>query len=212
MIYRPTDFIRIGAAIHTPTFLNLTDDYKTTFTAQYEGGNSNTQSSPDFLPFEYKIRTPFRFIGSLGIVIGKYGLLSTDYEYLNYSKADINPKDKAFKSDFVETNQTIKSRYTSAHNIRVGGELRYDKLRFRLGTAYYGTPFASGYNNSDTDQSRLSFNGGIGVRNESFYFDIGYSYTKSGSFEGAYTTSDEIIGAEQTVLDHRLMFTFGFNY
>ena len=130
----------------------------------------------------------------------------------NYSKSSINPKDKTFKSDFIESNQTIKTRYTTAHNFRVGGELRYNKLRFRLGTAYYGTPFANGYNNSDADQSRMSYSGGLGFRNENFYLDIGYSYTKSGSYEGIYTTNNEIIGTKTSTMDHRLMFTLGFNY
>ena len=212
MIYKLNDQIRIGAAVHTPSFLSLTDDYKTSITAQYDGGTSNTQASPDFLPFDYKINTPFRFIGSLGIIVGKHGLLDADYEYLNYRKSSINPKDKTFKSDFIESNQTIKSRYTSAHNVRVGGEVRYNKLRFRLGTAYYGTPFAKGYNNSDTDQSRMSYNGGLGFRDENFYFDIGYSYTKTGSYEGVYATNDEVIGTKTNTMDHRLMLTIGFNY
>lgn len=212
MIYKPTDYLRIGAAIHTPTFLNLTDNYKTSITAQYDGGTVLSSSSPESLPFEYKINTPFRFIGSAAVIIGKYGIISCDYEYVNYSKSEINPKDKSFTSDFVEPNKTIANKYTSSNNFRIGGEARYNKLRFRLGTAIYGSPFASGYNTSSYDQSRLSLNGGIGVREKNFYFDVGYSHTKSGMFEGVYETNDDLVGVKNTTFDNRLMFTLGFNY
>lgn len=212
IIYKPSDWVRFGAAIHTPTFLRLTDDYQSSFTALYDGGSNPSQFSPDFIPFDYNINTPFRFIGSLGFIIGKFGIVSADYEYVNYSLAEINPRDKSFQSDFIDANYAIGTKYGPSHNFRIGGELRYDNLRFRLGTSIYGTPFKSGFTDKDTDQSRKSINGGMGIRHNNIYFDVGYSYTKSGAFSGVYSVDNAITGANQTTFDHRLMFTFGFNY
>ena len=199
--------------MHTPTFLSLTDDYKTTLESNFESGINFQYNSPDFLPFEYDITTPFRAIGSLGFIIGKYGILSAEYEFLDYSNGDISPRDDLFASDFIDINRDIQRKYTTAHNFRLGGELRYEKLRFRLGGAIYNTPFASNVGtDNDTDLSRYSINGGFGLREQNFYFDAGYSYTHSGSFQGVYAVNNAVTGLCQTTVDHRLMFTFGFNF
>ena len=212
IIYKPNDVLRLGAAIHTPTFLTLTDNYKSSITSNFEGGATYTQVSPDFLPFDYNINTPFRAIGSIGLVLGKNGIIGAEYEYLNYSSSDISPKDKQFESSFVDANNTIKRRYTASHNFRLGGELRYEALRFRFGGSYYGTPFSNGYNDKETDQSRVCVNGGIGVREKNFYFDASYGYTISGSYEGVYSYENENIGVKQTTINNRVMVTLGFNY
>ncbi|MEP7264596.1 MAG: hypothetical protein ABI772_08860, partial [Bacteroidota bacterium] len=168
---------------------------------------------PDFLPFEYDITTPFRAIGSLGFVIGKYGLVGVEYEYVDYSASDVSPKDDQFQSDFVDVNKTIQSKYAASHNFRIGGELRVDKLRFRIGGGMSGTPFASNVNTSDeTDQSRININGGIGFRDKNFYFDTGYSFTQWGAFNGVYAINNVPVGVTSKYRDHRLMFTFGWNF
>lgn len=212
-IFRPVDVVRIGIAIHTPTFLGLTDDYKSTVHSEFENGVSLDEASPDFLPFEYDITTPFRAIGSLGFVIGKYGLIGVEYEYVDYSASDVSPRDDQFQSDFVDVNKTIETKYTAAHNFRIGGELRVDKLRFRLGGGMSGTPFSSDVNTSDeSDQSRININGGIGFRDKNFYFDTGYSFTQWGAFNGMYAINNTPVGVTSKYRDHRLMFTFGWNF
>jgi hypothetical protein len=211
VIYRPVDFVRIGAAIHTPTFLGLTDDFKSSVESDFEGGFGYDIASPDFLPFEYDITTPFRAIGSLGFVIGKYGLIGMEYEYLNYASSDVSPRDDAFASDFIDVKKIIEAKYAASHNFRIGGELRYDQLRFRLGGGMSGTPFATEINtSSETDQSRININGGIGFREKNFYFDTGYSYTAWGAFQGIYAVNNTPVGVTQKYRDHRLMFTFGW--
>lgn len=213
VVVKPADFVRIGVAVHTPTFLQLTDDYKTSIQSAFEGGFGRDLASPDFIPFEYNITTPFRAIGSLGFVIGKSGLIGLEYEFVDYSSGDISPSDKSFESDFVAVNKSIQNKYTAAHNFRLGGEIRYNQLRFRLGGGYSGTPFASNINTStETDLSRYNVNGGIGFREKNFYFDTGYSFTQTGSYSGIYQTGNDVTGVNLNTRDHRLMFTFGWTF
>jgi hypothetical protein len=213
IIYRPVEYVRIGAAIHTPSFLSLTDDFKSSVKSEFEGGISYDVPSPDFLPFEYDVTTPFRAMGSLGFVIGKYGLVGVEYEYLNYGSSDISPRDDAFQSDFINVNKNIEAKYAESHNFRIGGELRYNVVRFRVGGGISTTPFSNDVTTTDdTDQSRMNVNGGIGFREKNFYFDAGYSFTQSGAFQGVYAVDGKTTGVEQTTRDHRLLFTLGWSF
>ena len=181
-IYSLFDWLRIGAAVHTPTFFyNMTDVYSDSITAiyshfetpdyYYPSGVTKTYSSPEGL-FDYSLTTPFRAIGSLGFIIGKKGLISADYEYVNYSNARLHSSNDA---DFRAVNQTIQSAYANASNIRIGTEWRFDPFSVRAGYSYYGSPYKNGTN----DGSRSSYSLGLGYKMEVFYLDVAYQFTQS---------------------------------
>jgi len=71
MIYKPNDFFRFGAAIHSPTWYSLTDEYSSSITTDLEDGAIREWDGPEFIPFEYNVNTPFRAIGSLAIIFAK---------------------------------------------------------------------------------------------------------------------------------------------
>ena len=52
---------------------------------------------------------------------------------------------------------SIKNTLKSANNIRLGGELRLDKLYLRGGYGYYGKAFKPGDINENQDYSSISF-------------------------------------------------------
>src|SRR6218665_3622048 len=65
MIVKPTDWLRLGAAIHTPTAISMHDVYKNTIKSDLEDGYTYDTSSAEGR-FDYRITTPFRAIGSIG--------------------------------------------------------------------------------------------------------------------------------------------------
>ena len=96
-IYKPSEIIRLGLAIHTPTYYTLTDEYDasvTTNTESYKG--TLTQKAADLgvttpAKFTYTLFTPYRVIGSASYVIretkdvrNQKGFLTADIEYVNY--------------------------------------------------------------------------------------------------------------------------------
>ncbi|HRI59770.1 MAG TPA: outer membrane protein transport protein [Saprospiraceae bacterium] len=175
LIYRINQAVRLGAAFHTPTSLGLTDNYSNTFSYDYgDGGGSYTGEtifSPDGV-FDYKLRTPWRFIASGAFVIKKYGFVSADVEWLDYGgnrynfTSDIdNTENQALER---EVNNEIQRTYQSAMNIRVGGELALDQFRLRAGVNLNGDPEegASGFN--------TGFSVGGGVHAGSFFIDLAY--------------------------------------
>ena len=221
VIYRPGDVVRFGLAIHTPTSYTLTDEFATNIKSvvtvkdtNVTDGDSREWASPDFIPFNYKVITPFHAIGSVAFILGKQGIISAEYEFTDYNMASLRVKDVGTGISFGDVNKTIKKKYAASHTVRLGGEIRADKFRFRLGGSYSTTPFAKGFNdNSNTDQSRYSVTGGFGFKNDNFYFDVAYAYSHKGSFFKQYTLNDgNEPGITENVIDNRLMFTIGFDF
>lgn len=180
-IYRITDMIRVGAAIHTPTFYSLTDKWtdkvESDITAgEYVGGyedfeeGERYQSSSDASGiFDYELNTPLKAIGSLGFVFGTYGLINIDYEYIDYSNARLRSDDYAF----TDENNIIKSDLRQQHVIRAGGELKLPVMQpfaLRGGYALYSNPYRTDVNN--TEKSIIT--AGFGMREENYFVDIAY--------------------------------------
>lgn len=218
MIYKPIEALRIGLAIHTPTYYTLTDEYNTTISAQLEDTNGIVEyldfASPSSIPFQYDIVTPFRFIGSIAAIAGKTGAFNIEYEYIDYSMGSISPVDKTFNSDFDPANEAIDKKYTASHNIRLGGEFRFDNLRFRVGAFHSTSPFKSEFKGSTaTDLSKTGITAGFGIRQEKYYVDVAVAHTETGSFLRPYSMNSQLVdGITYNEKDNKLLVTVGFNF
>ncbi|MBU1009565.1 MAG: hypothetical protein KKD74_05465 [Bacteroidetes bacterium] len=165
VIVWPVDWLRLGAAFHTPTaFYDLTDYYTTTTDAKL-GPDYNVKSSPNG-QYNYSLTTPLRAIGSMGIIVGKYGLLSADYEFVNYATARLRAPDYTFSDE----NSVIRNDYQSTYNLRFGTEWRYTNFSFRGGYAIYGSPYANQQNNGEM----RTYSFGLGYNEGNFGLDLAY--------------------------------------
>ncbi|MES2591076.1 MAG: hypothetical protein V4608_04240 [Bacteroidota bacterium] len=179
-IVKPTEWLRIGAAVHTPTSIGFNDKYSSSMKSDLEGVSYDTISPKG--SFDYRITTPFRAIGSLGFVIGKIALLNVDYEYVDYTYAQLNSSPNVFSP----VNRTIRSKYTSAGNLRVGGEVRFDPFSFRAGYALYGSPFK---NDENVNANRSSYTLGVGFRENNYFIDFAYVLTQYTEYNYLYDPS-----------------------
>ena len=174
LIYRASDWLRLGAAFHSPSwFGNMRDYYQTTmisefYTPDFNGDTKYVSNSPSGY-YEYNLTTPYRVQGSLAFIIGNIGLISADYEMVDYSTAKLD----AYDYNFKEENASISNSYTIAHNIRLGTEWRYNIFSFRAGAKYSTSP----YQNDINDGSKLGFSGGVGFREKWFFMDLAYAYS-----------------------------------
>ncbi|HEX5002855.1 MAG TPA: hypothetical protein VFW78_10200 [Bacteroidia bacterium] len=210
LIFKPANFVRIGAAIHTPTYFYMSDGYDSQMSSSFANGISYYQESP-IGNYNYTLTTPFRAIGSLAFIFGKAGLLSFDYEYTDYTDAHFRANDYSFSS----VNRAIDNLYNPSVNIfRAGTEWKYGAISFRGGAAYYSPAFNSKLDvDTKIDQHSVSYTGGIGFRGEHFYTDLGYGYTRSGDFYRQYTLdSQDVPGATTTRTSHRVIWTVGFRF
>jgi len=175
-IYLPFEWLRIGAALHTKTAYSLSDRWSTDIVSHFDNGDTYHEPS-DLGNYNYKLRTPSRFIGSLAVVIQKWGMISADYEFVNYSTAilkstNYDPTEYSFNTE----NDAIKNNYQGASNIRLGGEIRLKPFLLRGGYAIYGSPFKSDVVSNDGTKRSVTF--GAGYRNHYFFADAAYVLTK----------------------------------
>jgi hypothetical protein len=204
LIYRPANWVRIGAAIHTPTFYgNMRDNWSSVMTASFDDPRwNNTQYSP-LGSYNYRMTTPFRAIGSLAFIVGAYGLVSAEYEYANYNQARFNDSENSYD----DVNQTIRDSYRSPVNIRVGTEWRIMSFRIRGGFGYSNSPYQDNINNGE----RFLASGGVGYRGKHFFTDVTYVWTQVK--EDYYLYDRTLVNPSQNTLSsHSGVFTFGVRF
>jgi hypothetical protein len=191
VIFKATDFLRLGLAVHSPTFYQLTDHYNTTVTTNTENYQGTlTQSSNLFTngqdgQYQYWLFTPYRVIASASYVVRQVedvtmqrGFITADVEYVNY-KASSFTTDPTYNGqeskDYLKSlNTAIDNSYKGALNFRLGGEIKFTTFMGRLGMAYYGNPYK---NINGEKGNRLQLSGGLGYRNKGMFFDLTYVYT-----------------------------------
>ena len=169
-IYKPIDFLRLGLAIHLPTFYELQDEFSVEVSSVFDNDDFSASNGGRN---NYNLNTPMRFIGSLGLQISKFALFDIDYEYVDYSTMKLEEDDDL--QDVQIDNTAIQNLYQAQHNIRVGAEFRTGPVYLRGGAAYSTSPFVKTDYSINHETSYLTFAGGIGYRVKNFFVDFAYS-------------------------------------
>ena len=166
LIAYPCRWLRLGASFHTPTFYNLTDSWRTETVSQLDGiYRYNAPTSY----FYYTMITPLRANASAAFIFGNFGMLTADYEIVDYGTIRLS----SYDYNYDEYNKSISYLYSTTMNLRLGTEWRYQNYCFRGGYAFYGSP----YGVTEDDYRRNSLSCGFGFTKHSFTFDIAYAYT-----------------------------------
>ena len=102
------------------------------------------------LESKYNLVTPWKVTASASYVFrevedvkNQRGFITADVEYINYKAASFKAADKsdaAAKDYYSSLNKVIDNLYKNAFNFRLGGEVKFNTIMFRLGGAYYGNP------------------------------------------------------------------------
>ena len=243
-IVRPFEFspLRIGVAVHTPTFYSLTN--KTNAYLIYDNMEndkgefvSNEIDTYDELggrvaSVKYKLYTPWKYNFSLGYTIGTQLALGAEYEYQDYSTMKFRYNDYEGGSMWWETG-TAKDMLKSVSTFRIGAEYKFvPEFAFRAGynistAAYKNIAFKEIPDNSvltDTDYANTktmsNYTFGFGYRAKSFYADLAYKYnTYKENFYAFYDADvdngyyDNRLPATNVKNDkHQVMLTLGMRF
>lgn len=210
IIYRATQNFRIGASVHTPTRLGLTDRYSNTFEYNYtdgKGPHSSGVLESSEGNVDYRLVTPWRVNVGMAALAKNIGFISADVEVVDYGNnrynLDANVPNADLARDERALNSAIQRAYKQAVNIRVGGEATLQALRLRAGVNMMGKPQEgeNGFN--------FAYSAGIGVRKESFFVDLGYRRTQRNSIVSAYVNGP---AAETNVVANDVVLTLGFKF
>ncbi len=207
-IYRPYANLRLGFALHTPTYYNLNTEMETFLDSYFdknikEGFPEDGKASHNYISeyletSNYKFRTPLRLIFSGAYTFAKRIALSIDYELINYSSSKYKSGDiewdngediYAFNRNYNRVNSVINDTYQATSNLRVGTEIKVTpQFSIRGGYAHIGDAFKGDYN-----ESYDIFSGGFGYRYKNTFVDASVQHKDYSEDLLLYADSDTII-------------------
>jgi hypothetical protein len=164
----------------------------------------------DPLRFKYTLTTPFRVLTGFAVQLRKFAILSADYEFVDYSTAKFANYGDDY--DYSDKNLKIKNSLKSASNIRLGGELRFNKLYLRSGYGYYGKAFQPGEDNQDLNYRSLAL--GVGFREQNISIDFAFTNYKSSQVYALYPVESNLdpVTANLNTVKNLFTFTVGYKF
>jgi len=206
IIYRLTENIRAGLAIHTPTIMSFDETFLYGASSEFANGDQLSEET-DPSQFGYRLRNPARINASLAYIHKQSGIISVDYEYVDYSNATFNDR-STFQNDYSMQNNEIRQNFEAAHHVRVGAEYKINPFVVRLGYNYQGNPYKKSliYN----DESRSTYSIGGGFRNNNFNFDVAVNLRETKIRSYPYRSADAPVMTTENA--NNLIFTVGWKW
>lgn len=226
VIVRPLEDspFRLGLAVHTPTWYEMTESYNATLSSDilaFDSPYSQTLSDyldPGYLTYDYKIVTPWKFNLSAGTTFGGSFAVGAEYEYADYSSSSLEDIE-GFK---LGGQSSVEEFLKGVHTFRVGMEARIaPQFSVRAGYNYTSSLFnedafsalASYRTSTDFNnvKARNTATFGIGYRGNVIYADLAYKYDM---YKSDFYAFDDI-DLSKTEVDnsrHQLLFTLGARF
>jgi hypothetical protein len=206
-ILRPVEILRIGFAVHTPTIYHIDEYFYDNITSAFDN-NDDYNFGNDPQRYSYSLTTPWRILAGSSLQLGKFGIVSADYEYVDYTGAHFSNASDGYS--YSNENSSIKDVLKGTNNLRFGAEFRLNSFYLRGGYGYYAPAFKSGEMNEDLSYN--TYSGGIGFRQKSFYID--FSYTNQSSSREYLMYDDPPYLQPATIHSSKNLYTttFGFRF
>lgn len=235
VIVRPLDNLRIGAAIHTPTWMSLSHSgYAETWADFTPNGSTETDQNDNGTPdyaFNTRLYQPWRFMIGASTVIANNVILSADYERVAYNDMKIKTESldpwgsTSFSTDKAAT-ANIKDYLKAGNIFRVGAEARLNShFKVRAGYNWQGS-YVRDLGNTEiytagTDPSYTfnkdvnTFSLGLGYQYKSWYIDATWQYMRYDATYHAFTPYQGVSvtpSAKLTNTYNNLVFTTGLRF
>ena len=220
--------LRIGLAVHTPTF------YKLTYTTGAVLQNFNDDiivNTQDYLngkdmDRDFQLQTPWVFNTSLGYTVGSSLALGAEYEYEDYSSMKFKYPEG---ENMTEETNGVKFNLKGVSTLRLGAEWKpISSFALRAGYNFSSAAFKedavkllpTNSINTDTDfsnnQSTNTYTLGIGYRGSLFYADLAYKYnTYKSDFYPFYNEINGLVTAPATKVTNtrsQVLLTLGVRF
>lgn len=234
-IFRPIESspLRIGLAVHTPVFYNLTYTTNAYLRSDLFFGDDAEPSATEVDSYaalghrnmnrDFELRTPWLFNASLGYTVGNYLALDAEYEYEDYSSMKFRD-DEGYEDTFEFENNEMGNKLKGVSTFRIGAEYKpISEFSLRAGYNYSTAAFEKdafkslAYNsiNTDTDYSNSksmnTFTLGVGYRFSAFYADLAYKYDTYKANFYAFDEAD-LQATKVTNTRSQVLFTLGVRF
>lgn len=214
VIVKPIQTLRIGFAVHTPTYYSLSHSYNADVDYSYYNPATDSQLTnkdpeyTDVASFDSRLRSPWRIMAGVAVVIGNQAILSVDYERQAYDAMHVKYQTGGYYADFApddNVNNNIKDIFQGSNIVRVGLEYRVTP-QFSLRAGYNAQTcnvkqaaidgnvevLTSGTDPSFSLDKKLTqyISCGLGYKYKGWYFDAAYVHKNRESKFQAYTNWD----------------------
>lgn len=182
IIYKPIDEIRIAASYQSPSWYTVNQNYEvdvtTSFNQEPEPGvgtfvEGSTITSGNY---SYRLRTPAIYRAGIASVIGKFLILSVDYQFQNQSNQRLYTNNNSIGIDesFLQSEYqpALNTMYrTSRHTLSAGLEVKLNNFFIRGGYRQDESIYRDEFINT-TAGGLQAISGGIGYRRGPWTFDL----------------------------------------
>ncbi len=136
-IYVPVKGFRIGGSISTPTWYSMTDEWYENIRSYFNDGYNVNLDTP-YGVYDYRLQTPARLNLGAAMFLGSRGVLSVDYEGVDYSSIRLGSNKSGV---FNNQNDIISGDFRYTNSFRAGLEIKAKpNLALRLGYNYLQNP------------------------------------------------------------------------
>lgn len=146
IIYRPMAGLRIGVALHTPTYYSLDhryagqmasmsydNDEEKYYPSDVDTDGDWTDSGSD----AWRFSTPARLMFGISYAFGQRGIVSVDYERDWYNGIRVKQMPFWIPDETAYARQTMKNRFRATNTLRIGAELKpFERWALRAGFGY----------------------------------------------------------------------------
>ena len=121
LIWLPTNSLRVGLAFQARTLMSVEESWQHSGKVAYDNGKSFSGSGREGW-YRYNLYTPSVLNAGLAWTFGRKGLVSLDYELVNYSRMQFESYDQ-YEDEYSYENTAVRTFSGAAHNFRLGAEL-----------------------------------------------------------------------------------------
>ena len=167
-IYLPSNYLRLGVSVHSPSITYISEE-------SYADMYSDLIPEEDQYPAEtpvnaqsFNLWSPMQLQASVAYLFGKSGLISAEYNFVNYRGARFQTTTNSVQN-FGDINLAMKDVLNNVHVFKVGAEVKATpNLSLRAGYAMM-TPAV----NQDYEFGKLLVRNSVKTNTE--YFDQKYN-------------------------------------
>ena len=177
-IYRPFQALRLGVALHTPTYYSLDRVYQAYMASNFNPNGDTTEALEDAVGNTWDFISPTRLMLGASYTFGQMALLSVDYERTWYNGMRVTNVPEGFDLAPKDYRAEFRNNYKGGNTLRIGGEIKpLPMVALRAGYGISDSMLrndSSLYYNSPTPYRTVCYSAGIGFQIKAVSLDLAY--------------------------------------
>ena len=123
-IYRPFPSLRLGVALHTPTYYSLERTYQSYMSSNFNNSGDTTPALEDVGDNSWEFCSPTKLMFGASYSFGRFAVLSVDYERDWYNGIRVKNIPAGFDLTKSDYRQEFKDNFKGSNILRIGAEIK----------------------------------------------------------------------------------------